>query len=297
MFQHFYFYSTLARSVLAACAGVSEMFGSSLACSSLANTLLLDHTTVYPFQTHLREMPQAESPSAVDTEKGLRLTTPINRRYKPSPDEEACHYLWNTYIGQAQDYDKALLEGWKGDMDGMVIFSALYSAVLTALLVESYQKLQEDPADATVAILIQVSQQLALLSNGTAFTFESRPPFELETAYVVCNTFWFLALALALTCSLFATFVQQWRSPVAQARVLAFLYFGLRRFGMHTFVDVIPILLHISLLFFFAGLVAFLQPINRLLTYLMSLTLYGGWETGYMVSAYDVVRFQYKALV
>ncbi|THV04810.1 hypothetical protein K435DRAFT_622361, partial [Dendrothele bispora CBS 962.96] len=67
---------------------------------------------------------------------------------------------WNTYIGQAQDYDKALLEGWKGDMDGMVIFSALYSAVLTALLVESYQKLQEDPADATVAILIQVSQQL-----------------------------------------------------------------------------------------------------------------------------------------
>ncbi|THV04809.1 hypothetical protein K435DRAFT_615879, partial [Dendrothele bispora CBS 962.96] len=105
-------------------------------------------------------------------------------------------------------------------------------------------------------------------------------PFELETAYVVCNTFWFLALALALTCSLFATFVQQWvrdflhkttvqRSPVAQARVLAFLYFGLRRFGMHTFVDVIPILLHISLLFFFAGLVAFLQPINRLLTYLM----------------------------
>ncbi|THU78125.1 hypothetical protein K435DRAFT_594984, partial [Dendrothele bispora CBS 962.96] len=67
---------------------------------------------------------------------------------------------WQTYLDQAQNYDKLLLEGWKGDMDGMLLFSALYSAILTALIIESYQKLQEDPADATVAILTQISQQL-----------------------------------------------------------------------------------------------------------------------------------------
>ncbi|THU94324.1 hypothetical protein K435DRAFT_668695, partial [Dendrothele bispora CBS 962.96] len=195
-------------------------------------------------------------------------------RFKPSPDDEATQFLWQTYLDQAQNYDKLLLEGWKGDMDGMLLFSALYSAILTALIIESYQKLQEDPADATVAILTLMSQQLASLSNGTAFTYESRAPFELDTAPVVCNTLWFLSLALAITCSLLATFVQQWvrdflhktavrPSPIAQARILAFSYFGLRRFGMHTFVDVIPMLLHISLSFFFAGLVAFLYPINR----------------------------------
>ncbi|THV00702.1 hypothetical protein K435DRAFT_436560 [Dendrothele bispora CBS 962.96] len=70
-------------------------------------------------------MSQGESPSAVDTEKGPIAST--NRRFKPSPDEEACHYLWTTYISQAQDYDKALLEGWKGDMDGMLLFRATRS--------------------------------------------------------------------------------------------------------------------------------------------------------------------------
>jgi len=29
------------------------------------------------------------------------------------------------YIDQAQSYDKALLEGWKSDMDGMMLFVCL----------------------------------------------------------------------------------------------------------------------------------------------------------------------------
>ncbi|KAK7462713.1 hypothetical protein VKT23_007300 [Stygiomarasmius scandens] len=220
--------------------------------------------------------------SSIDVEKGGIETKPtLNGRYKPTADDDACFKLWNTYIEQAWDYDYKLLEGWKGDMDGMLLFSALYSATLTALIVESYQKLQQDPADATLAVLTQVSRQLASMSDGTAAPFQDLPAFELEPSVLICNMLWFLSLALALTCSLLATFVQQWvrdflhkttirPSPVVQARVLAFSYFGLRRFGLHTFVDIIPILLHLSLFLFFAGLVAFLLPINRPLMYLLA---------------------------
>ncbi|KAK7471166.1 hypothetical protein VKT23_002577 [Stygiomarasmius scandens] len=42
---------------------------------------------------------------------------------------------------------------------------------------------------------------------------------------------------------------------------------------MRNFVDAIPILLHISLFLFFGGLVAFLLPVNRLLTYVMAAVL------------------------
>jgi hypothetical protein len=67
-------------------------------------------------------------------------------------------------------------------------------------------------------------------------------------------------------------------SPIRRARLYAFLYFGLRRFGMHSVVDTIPILLHASLLLFFAGLIAFLLPVNQLIMYLMTavLTLFLG---------------------
>ncbi|KAF5355456.1 hypothetical protein D9758_006294 [Tetrapyrgos nigripes] len=41
-------------------------------------------------------------------------------RFKSTANDDACFKLWNVYISQAHDYDKALLlEGWKGDMDGM----------------------------------------------------------------------------------------------------------------------------------------------------------------------------------
>ncbi|THU78074.1 hypothetical protein K435DRAFT_769723 [Dendrothele bispora CBS 962.96] len=194
-------------------------------------------------------------------------------------DEDACSKLWNVYIGEAQRYDQTLLQGWKKDMDGILLFSALYSASLTAFIIESYKNLQQDPAEVTTFLLAQIVQQLA--SNGTAVLVQTPLPFQPTTSSLLCNILWFLSLALALTCSLLATFVQQWTrdfihktsmrpSPVRHARILAFAYFGMRNFGMHTFIDVIPMLLHLSLFLFFAGLIGFLLPVNRILTYMMS---------------------------
>ncbi|KAF5332439.1 hypothetical protein D9758_015131 [Tetrapyrgos nigripes] len=210
-------------------------------------------------------------PSGLDNDK-----KPSQKRFQPTADDQACAGMWSIYIGEAERYDKALVEGWKGDMEGMVIFSALYSASLTAFLIESYKTLQPDPAQDTIFLLSKISQQL---SNSTVLPSEP-PSFETPVSSIICNVLWFLSLALALTCSLLAIFVQQWTrdfihkanlrpSPIRQARVFAYIYFGLRDFGMHSFVDIIPFLLHLSLFLFFGGLVAFLSPVNRIITYIM----------------------------
>ncbi|KAF5371281.1 hypothetical protein D9758_004178 [Tetrapyrgos nigripes] len=221
-----------------------------------------------------------------DLERNKATTEDTRDTYRPSADEYACSKLWTVYIGEAQRYDQHLLQGWKSDMDGMLLFSALYSASLTAFIIESYKTLQNDPTEMTLVVLVQISRQLSSMTNGTISPVD--PPslsgFQPAVASLICNVLWFLSLALALTCSLLATFVQQWTrdfihkttlrpSPVRHARLLAFMYFGLRDFGMHTFVDMIPILLHASLFFFFAGLVAFLTPVNLLLASLMAVIL------------------------
>ncbi|THV01897.1 hypothetical protein K435DRAFT_792978 [Dendrothele bispora CBS 962.96] len=196
-------------------------------------------------------------------------------------DRDACSKLWAVYVGEAEKYDGGLVAGWKDDMSDLVVFSALYSAVLTAFIIESYQKLQQDPADITVALLIHISRQLA---NGTTPAFEGMNPFQPDTSSVICNILWFIALALALTCSLLAILVQQWTrdfkhkttlrpSPVLRAKIFMFTYSGVRRFGMHTIVDVTPLLLHISLILFFAGLVEFLVPVNKTVRTLIILFL------------------------
>ncbi|KAF5350896.1 hypothetical protein D9758_010531 [Tetrapyrgos nigripes] len=222
-----------------------------------------------------------------DKEQGdLESSRQSKKPFQPTEDDQASAKLWSIYIDEAQRYDEGLLEGWKKDMEGMLLFSALYSASLTAFLIESYKTLQDDPAQNTVFLLAQLSQQFAAAaSNRTATSFPSGPPpFGPPASALICNVLWFLSLALALTCSLLATFVQQWTrdfihktklrpSPIRQARVIAYMYSGLRDFGMHSFVDVIPILLHVSLFFFFAGLVAFLLPVNRVITYIMACVL------------------------
>ncbi|KAK7471105.1 hypothetical protein VKT23_002520 [Stygiomarasmius scandens] len=230
----------------------------------------------------------AERPSIVDTIELFTVSDSLEgsiesedegttgpKPFKPTADDEAAAKLWKVYVDQAKEYEENLLKEWKADMEALLIFSALYSASLTAFIIESYKTLQDDPAQNTVDLLTRISHQLA---NET---FETPPPFEPPTSALACNIMWFLSLALALACSLLATFVQQWTrdfihkttirpSPIRKARVIALLRLGLHDFGMQAFVDVIPILLHLSLFLFFGGLVGFLLPVNGPLTFVMA---------------------------
>ncbi|KAK7038453.1 hypothetical protein R3P38DRAFT_2697118, partial [Favolaschia claudopus] len=161
-------------------------------------------------------------------------------------------------------------------MEGMLIFAGLFSAALTAFLMESYKTLKPDPGDLTVLLLARISEQIVASAKGNVSNIP--PPLELNDggptrAALACNALWFLSLGLSLSCALIATLLEQWAreflhrtdihsAPVIRARVFSFLYYGLRRFDMHAIVDIIPLLLHLSLLLFFSGLVAFLVPVN-----------------------------------
>jgi hypothetical protein len=101
----------------------------------------------------------------------------------------------------------------------------------------------------------------------------SSPHFSPSTSALVCNILWFTSLSLSLSCALLATLLGQWvqhflhhaemrPAPVIGARIMSYFYYGIRRFDMHAVVIAVPLLFHASLFFFFAGLIAFLIPVN-----------------------------------
>ncbi|KAJ7866100.1 hypothetical protein B0H13DRAFT_1636831, partial [Mycena leptocephala] len=109
-------------------------------------------------------------------------------------------------------------------------------------------------------------------------------PFKPSTPSLICNVLWFISLGFSLACALIATFVQQWArdflhkadmhsAPLIRVRIFSYLYYGLKRFQMHTVVEIIPILLHGSLLIFSCGLVALLIPVNIAMTVIASTVL------------------------
>ncbi|KAJ6522332.1 hypothetical protein DFH09DRAFT_997197, partial [Mycena vulgaris] len=193
-------------------------------------------------------------------------------------DSDACSKIWSVYNAEAEKHDKALMESWMRDMKGVLLFAALFSASLTAFIIESYKTLKPDATDTVIALLTRISGQISDLNNGSVSAFppgtQSYPTsFSPTTTSLLCNALWFLSLFLSLTCALLATLVEQWARgfiqrierrgpPVARAKIFSYLYHGLQQFNMRTVVDLIPLLLHASLLMFFAGLVAFLIPIN-----------------------------------
>ncbi|KAJ7578549.1 hypothetical protein C8J56DRAFT_797341, partial [Mycena floridula] len=198
------------------------------------------------------------------------------------PPKESNPTVFSSYIREAKVYDEAMVARWKVAMDGILLFAALFSAVVTAFIIESYKLLSPDPAALTLLILYQISQQLA---NGSqTVTFLPNPsqiPFSPSVLAVLTNIFWFISLALSLTCALAATLIQQWASeyihaierrqvPEMRGRIRAFLFEGVESSRVSAIVEGTPALLHASLFSFLIGLVFFLHPINRAVTYLMS---------------------------
>ncbi|KAJ7669446.1 hypothetical protein DFH06DRAFT_184597 [Mycena polygramma] len=205
----------------------------------------------------------------------------------PGPDvidEAAAAKLWAVYIAEAETYDKALVESWRSDMDGMLIFAGLCSATLTAFIIEGYKSLLPSALDDTVVLLGQISQQLSAMADGDTVHAPPSTTFTPPASSLICNALWFISLGLSLSCALIATLLEQWArdfihradmnsSPIVRARIFSYLYYGLKRFNMHTVVEIIPLLLHASLLLFFAGLVAFLAPINFAITVVAAVLL------------------------
>ncbi|KAI0313905.1 hypothetical protein OF83DRAFT_491993 [Amylostereum chailletii] len=226
---------------------------------------------------------RANKSSSSTTDRGQR----DKKTRRPIDYDEGAVELWKAYVTEAESHDRALVETWKDDMESIIIFAGLYSASLTAFLVESYQNLQEDPVEQTkqfanqsVTLLVQISRQLGANAGQPAPTLSFPDPqsvsFSGPTASDVrINTYWFISLVLSLTAVLFAIIVQQWvrdymhhvfqrySHPLKRARIRQFLFEGATFWRMSVIVDAIPALIHISLFLFFVGLGEFLFPINH----------------------------------
>ncbi|KAH8987571.1 hypothetical protein EDB86DRAFT_2106920 [Lactarius hatsudake] len=243
-------------------------------------------------QTHPPStFPPGVQPSDPGTQ--FRPTTTTNNRgdaLAPLPDTnpqrgenygDSSGRLWLLYLTEAEKEDKEITENWKGDTEGILVFTGLFSATVASFIIESYKQLSLDSDVTTNALLTQISQQLANTSNGTPFAgvgTQNSQPFKPTASAVRVNVMWFLSLVLSLTCALSATLMQQWArryqelarrrgAPHKRARMRAYIFDGIKGFRMTRAIEAMPMLLHLSVFLFFAGLIDFLIPINTTVAY------------------------------
>ncbi|CAE7191751.1 unnamed protein product, partial [Rhizoctonia solani] len=222
-----------------------------------------------------------EAPQEFD-EKGKEL----------GPDAQ----VWKTYVREADQVDEELVDGWNKSMDVILIFvcrphdllsakqvvliliqAALFSAISTAFVIESYKNLKQDPTDLSSQTLLTISQTLMLIANGsqTGSTSPGSPaeaaPFQASSKAICVNVLWFLSLSLSVAVSLISMLAKEWclefmanrtGPAAAQARRRQQRWDGLVKWRMKELIVMLPSLIHLSLLLFAIGLCVFLWDVH-----------------------------------
>ncbi|KAK1235153.1 hypothetical protein PQX77_001630 [Marasmius sp. AFHP31] len=182
-----------------------------------------------------------------------------------TPQEPTLEKSWDVIMKEVTSLDEGLVGGWKEDIDTLLVFAGLFSAVVTAFTIESYQWLQEAPEDTTVALLRQISQQL----NNTSESVPEPDTFTVSSSVVAINVLWFLSLIIALVDALFALLCKQWlrehrrhthtRTP-SEALALRWLrHQSLEKWRVPAILASLPMLLELALFLFLAGLLELLR--------------------------------------
>ncbi|OSC98045.1 hypothetical protein PYCCODRAFT_1447694 [Trametes coccinea BRFM310] len=176
--------------------------------------------------------------------------------------------IWPLYLEHALAEDKETMQTWNTDLDSILIFAALFSAVLTTFIIESYKGLQADPT----TILLQAILLELQMSRNTSATVPSGPQqYHAPRSAIRVNVYWFSSLILSLATALIAILAKQWVNyllaglpsvPSARARHRQYRVDGMNKWRLPALLSFLPILLHIALLLFFAGLVDFVWDLN-----------------------------------
>ncbi|KAH9957509.1 hypothetical protein BC827DRAFT_653261 [Russula dissimulans] len=188
----------------------------------------------------------------------------------------SANQLWTLYGKEAKSHDESRIRTLKEDMDGVLIFAGLFSASLTAFIIDSKQALKPTPSDEmnyylqqNVEILSRISQQISTIAPQVSIPSTPPPPFPTtfspSASDVRVNAFWFMSLVFSLSAALVAILVQQWvrdymhvfqrySDPLKSARLRQYLYEGSKGWYMPVVAESVPGLLHVSLFLFFLGL-------------------------------------------
>ncbi|PVF97755.1 hypothetical protein CPB86DRAFT_706511, partial [Serendipita vermifera] len=167
---------------------------------------------------------------------------------------------WEIYNHKANEIDRELIKDWNESLNLLLIFTALYSSVLTAFIIESMKLLEEDPADTTLNVLLVMSNQLA---NRSLPAFE-RIEFKAPRYAIIVNGLFFTSLSCALIAALLAVLALQWvanydmglntSSPRKRALQRHMRWMGVETWKMQELISSLPLIIFVALILFFVGI-------------------------------------------
>ncbi|KAL0959329.1 hypothetical protein HGRIS_014590 [Hohenbuehelia grisea] len=186
--------------------------------------------------------------------------------------------VWRVYLDEVADFDADMVEKSSDGLDLLLVFAGLFSAVLTTFVAQTSQSLSTDYSAVSASLLTELVSIQRAIANGASVVDISRSettsgPSRGDTWV---NGLWFIGLTLSLSTALLAVLVRQWlhqytavTSGTSRDRSLIrqYRYDGLMKWRVPLVISLLPVILHVALCLFLAGLVIFLIPLNNLMAW------------------------------
>ncbi|KAI0644899.1 hypothetical protein C8Q79DRAFT_739345 [Trametes meyenii] len=218
------------------------------------------------------ELPNiAESTPAPDVEDVLS-------RRKNLFTKEETDKAWEDVSSMVKNYSDEMVNRWNKEIDTLLVYAGLFSAILTAFTVQSYPLLQPVVPDPSIVILQQLSLQITSFSNQfpTPNSTRASPagipvPDPVSRSVVWLNVLWFSSLVLSLSSASIGILIKQWLNEYNSgisgtscevARLRQRRLNNMLEWHVADVVVAIPILLQLSLALFLAGLLILLWSLE-----------------------------------
>ncbi|KAI0716838.1 hypothetical protein C8Q76DRAFT_418885 [Earliella scabrosa] len=196
--------------------------------------------------------------------------------------------VWSDAAEAVKTHYDELVRRWKEEMDTLLVYAGLFSAVLTAFNVESYQLLQPGPSDATVAgVLEEISARLNSFTVSPPFVNSTHAriphtPFQAPPSAVWINALWFSSLVCSLASASITLIVKQWLHETVVglsgtsreiARLRQHRLHGLIKWRVGTIIVALPTLLQLALVLFLVGMLILLWTLHSAVAVLTSILI------------------------
>ncbi|OCH87025.1 hypothetical protein OBBRIDRAFT_796604 [Obba rivulosa] len=180
--------------------------------------------------------------------------------------------MWDSLAVKVRNQDEATAKAWKEEIDALLVFAGLFSAVLTAFNVDLYKALKPDPSPdmsaQSIALLISLMNNVSVPPVLAVSTDAAQP----SASSVWINALWFSALVLSLSSASIGIVIRQWLnhflSPVSddgERKVYIHCLrwdMGIVAWYVPEILSILPILLQLALALFFIGLIILLWTLN-----------------------------------
>ncbi|KAF9533072.1 hypothetical protein CPB83DRAFT_783508 [Crepidotus variabilis] len=201
---------------------------------------------------------------------------PQNMLIEDHPEAENKTDPWTRILENISRRERLRYDAWKEEVQNLLVFAGLFSAVVSAFLVDSYKSLRADPAQQTVTILTNIAARLENNAASALGPIPDSTPFTPSSSTVRVNIFWFLSLICTLSSALVGIVLLQWlrehqrplhsTSSIRPRISIAAIHMNndaFNKYFVHEIFTSLPPLLILGLLFFFIGLVDVLWDLNH----------------------------------